>query len=168
VAEDVEAYLKGNDHGVALLSGDVPQKKRLRLLQAFTNGEVNIMVATDVAARGLHIPAVSHVINYDLPQDAEDYVHRIGRTGRVGASGDALSFACDEFVFSLPEIEEYIGHKIQVVSITSDMLIEPKPPIREKRSPRRRHGKPGDSRKGGDRPRRHRSRSGKPAKQTTH
>ena len=159
VAEDVEAYLKGNDYGVALLSGDVPQTKRLRLLQAFTEGEVNIMVATDVAARGLHIPAVSHVINYDLPQDAEDYVHRVGRTARAGASGDALSFACDEYVFSLPEIEQFIGHKIEVVSITSDMLAESKPPLREKRPPRRRYGKPGDSRKGGDRPRRHRSRS---------
>jgi len=89
------------------------------------------MVATDVAARGLHIPAVSHVINFDLPQDAEDYVHRIGRTARAGASGDALSFACDEYVFSLPEIEDYIGHKIPVTSITSDLLIEPKPPVRE-------------------------------------
>jgi ATP-dependent RNA helicase RhlB len=158
-AEEVEAYLKGNDYGVALLSGDVPQTKRLRLLQAFTEGEVNIMVATDVAARGLHIPAVSHVINYDLPQDAEDYVHRVGRTARAGASGDALSFACDEYVFSLPEIEQFIGHKIEVVSITSDMLAESKPPLREKRPPRRRYGKPGDSRKGGDRPRRHRSRS---------
>ena len=158
-AEEVEAYLKGNDYGVALLSGDVPQKKRLRLLQAFTEGEVNIMVATDVAARGLHIPAVSHVVNYDLPQDAEDYVHRIGRTARAGASGDALSFACDEFVFSLPEIEEYIGHKIQVVPITSDLLIEPKPPIREKRPPRRRYGEAGDRHKNGDRPRRRRARS---------
>jgi ATP-dependent RNA helicase RhlB len=168
VAEDVEAYLKGNDYGVALLSGDVPQTKRLRLLQAFTKGDVNIMVATDVAARGLHIPAVSHVINYDLPQDAEDYVHRIGRTARAGASGDALSFACDEYVFSLPEIEEYIGHKIQVVPITSDLLIEPKPPIREPRPARRRHGQSGDSRRGGDRARQHRSRSKKPVKQTSH
>ena len=146
----------------------MPQKKRLRLLQAFTDGELNIMVATDVAARGLHIPAVSHVINYDLPQDAEDYVHRIGRTARAGASGDALSFACDEYVFSLPEIEEYIGHKIEVVPISSDLLVEPKPPIREKRPPRRRHGKSGDKRKGGDRPRRHGSGSRKPAKQTSH
>ncbi|MDX1824088.1 MAG: ATP-dependent RNA helicase RhlB [Thiohalomonadales bacterium] len=161
VAEEVEAYLKGNDYAVALLSGDVPQKKRLRLLQAFTEGEVNIMVATDVAARGLHIPAVSHVINFDLPQDAEDYVHRIGRTARAGASGDALSFACDEFVFSLPEIENYIGHKIPVASITSDLLIEPKPPIREKRPPRRRHGKSGEQRKSGDRPRRRRSQAKK-------
>ena len=167
VAEEVEAYLKGNDYRVALLSGDVPQKKRLRLLQAFTEGEVNIMVATDVAARGLHIPAVSHVINFDLPQDAEDYVHRIGRTARAGASGDALSFACDEYVFSLPEIEEYIGHKIPVAAITSDLLIEPRPPVREKRQ-RARQGQKGDRRKGGgDRPRRRRSRSNKPAGQTS-
>jgi ATP-dependent RNA helicase RhlB len=165
VAEEVEAYLKGNDYAVALLSGDVPQKKRLRLLQAFTEGEVNIMVATDVAARGLHIPAVSHVINFDLPQDAEDYVHRIGRTARAGASGDALSLACDEFVFSLPEIEDYIGHKIPVASISSDLLIEPKPPIREKRPPRRRHGKSGEQRKSGDRPRRRRSQTKKRTKQ---
>jgi ATP-dependent RNA helicase RhlB len=166
IAEEVEAYLKGNDYGVALLSGDVPQKKRLRLLQAFTDGEVNIMVATDVAARGLHIPAVSHVINFDLPQDAEDYVHRIGRTARAGASGDALSFACDEYVFSLPEIEEYIGHKIPVASITSDLLLEPKPPIREKRPPRRRKGEAGERHKNGERRRRH-SRGKKPVRQTT-
>ena len=166
VAEEVEAYLKGNDYGVALLSGDVPQKKRLRLLQAFTDGEVNIMVATDVAARGLHIPAVSHVINFDLPQDAEDYVHRIGRTARAGASGDALSFACDEYVFSLPEIEEYIGHKIPVASITSELLVEPKPPIREKRPPRRRKGEAGERHKSGER-RRKRTRGKKPVRQTT-
>ena len=165
VAEEVEAYLKGNDYAVALLSGDVPQKKRLRLLQAFTEGEVNIMVATDVAARGLHIPAVSHVINFDLPQDAEDYVHRIGRTARAGASGDALSFACDEYVFSLPEIEDYIGHKIPVTSITSNLLIEPKPPVREKRPPRRRHGMSGEQRKSGDRPRRRRPQAKKRTRQ---
>ncbi len=137
MAERLEGYLKGNGYGVALLSGDVPQKKRLRLLQAFTDGEVNIMVATDVAARGLHIPAVSHVFNFDLPQDAEDYVHRIGRTARAGASGTAISFACEEYVFSLPEIEEYIGHKIPVASISADLLVEPKPPVFE---PRRRRG----------------------------
>lgn len=137
VAEDVSAYLKGNGMEPALLSGDVPQKKRTRLLERFTSGELKIMVATDVAARGLHIPAVSHVINFDLPQDVEDYVHRIGRTGRAGASGDAISFACDEYVFSLPEIEDYIGHKIEVGQIGSEVLVEPKPPIREPRKPRR-------------------------------
>jgi len=137
VAEDVSAYLKGNGMEAALLSGDVPQKKRTRLLEQFTSGELKVMVATDVAARGLHIPEVSHVINFDLPQDVEDYVHRIGRTGRAGASGDAISFACDEYVFSLPEIEDYIGHKIELGQIGSDVLLEPKPPIREPRKPHR-------------------------------
>jgi len=136
VADDVSAYLKGNGYEVALLSGDVPQKKRTSLLERFTSGDVKIMVATDVAARGLHIPEVSHVINFDLPQDVEDYVHRIGRTGRAGASGDAISFACDEYVFSLPEIEDYIGHKISVGQISPEVLLEPKPPIREARRPR--------------------------------
>jgi ATP-dependent RNA helicase RhlB len=131
--ENIVAYLKGNGYKSAILSGDVPQKKRLRLLQEFTSGELDIMVATDVAARGLHIPEVSHVINYDLPQDSEDYVHRIGRTARAGAEGDAISFACDEYVFSLPEIEEYIGHKIPVKNIESDFLVDPQPPIREAR-----------------------------------
>jgi ATP-dependent RNA helicase RhlB len=75
-----------------------------------------------VAARGLHIPEVSHVFNFDLPQDAEDYVHRIGRTARAGATGEAISFACEEYAFSLPEIETYIGHKIPVARITEDLL----------------------------------------------
>lgn len=130
--ERIVAYLKGNGYKSALLSGDVPQKKRLRLLQEFTSGQLDIMVATDVAARGLHIPDVSHVINYDLPQDAEDYVHRIGRTARAGAEGDAISFACEEYVFSLPEIEEYIGHKLPVQPVTAGYLIEPKPAEYEK------------------------------------
>lgn len=131
--ENIEAYLKGNGYKSALLSGDVPQKKRLRLLNEFISGELDIMVATDVAARGLHIPDVSHVINFDLPQDAEDYVHRIGRTARVGAEGDAISFACEEYVFSLPEIEAFIGHKIPVMNIDPDFLVKPKPPIRQPR-----------------------------------
>ncbi len=127
--EKVSAFFAGNGYEVALLSGDVPQKKRLSLLKRFTDGELNIMVATDVAARGLHIPAVSHVINYDLPNDAEDYVHRIGRTARAGASGEAISFACEDSVFSLPAIEEYIDSKIPVLSITADLLIKPKAPV---------------------------------------
>jgi len=140
-AEKINAYLKGNGYEAALLSGDVPQSKRTRLLQEFTDGKLNILVATDVAARGLHIPAVSHVINFDLPQDAEDYVHRIGRTGRAGATGDAFSFACDEYVFSMPEIEEYIGHKIPTASMSSELLIKPEAPIFEERAKRPHHGK---------------------------
>jgi ATP-dependent RNA helicase RhlB len=130
VAEDVQRYLVANDYDAGVLSGDVPQKKRSSLLKRFTEGTLPILIATDVAARGLHIPEVSHVFNYDLPQDAEDYVHRIGRTARAGATGDAISFACEEYSFSLSEIEEYIGHKIPMQSVTSELLIEPKPPAK--------------------------------------
>ncbi len=111
-ADRVTGYLKGNDIKAAVISGDIPQNKREQLLSQFQNGDLPIMVATDVAARGLHIPEVSHVINYDLPQDPEDYVHRIGRTARAGAAGDAISFACESYVYSLPDIEAYIDQKI--------------------------------------------------------
>tara|TARA_B100002049_G_scaffold213921_1_gene178503 strand:+ start:2430 stop:3719 length:1290 start_codon:yes stop_codon:yes gene_type:complete len=112
VAERIEDTLAANGFSAATLSGDVAQNKRLRLLDAFKTGELPIMVATDVAARGLHIPDVAYVINYDLPQDAEDYVHRIGRTARAGNTGHAVSFACEEYVYSLPDIEAYIDYKI--------------------------------------------------------
>jgi len=142
-AERVSRWLAANGFNAEVLSGDVPQPKRLRLLENFQKGELPILVATDVAARGLHIPDVSHVFNFDLPQDAEDYVHRIGRTARAGASGDAVSFACDEYVFSLPEIEKYIGHKVPVARIEPELLAELKiPPPRDRsedveRRPRR-------------------------------
>jgi ATP-dependent RNA helicase RhlB len=87
-----------------------------------------ILVATDVAARGLHIPNVSHVFNFDLPHDAEDYVHRIGRTARAGARGDAVSFGCDEFIYSLIDIEAFIGKPIPVRSVTPELLVAPNPP----------------------------------------
>jgi ATP-dependent RNA helicase RhlB len=132
-AEKVWSYLEGNGFKSALLSGDVPQKKRLRLLSEFQKGELAIMVATDVAARGLHIPDVSHVINFDLPQDAEDYVHRIGRTARAGASGDAISFACEDYAFSLADIQEYIGYEIPRGKITTELLAEPEPPVKIER-----------------------------------
>ncbi len=130
-AETVWGFLEGNGYQTALLSGDVPQKKRERLLQRFQDGEFPFLVATDVAARGLHIPHVSHVFNYDLPQDVEDYVHRIGRTARAGESGVAISFACEEYVFSLPEIEAYINHKIPVAA-TSDEVLEPVKPAKKR------------------------------------
>ena len=129
-AEKVWSYLEGNDFKAAILSGDVPQNKRQTLLKKFQDGELAVLVATDVAARGLHIPDVSHVFNYDLPQDAEDYVHRIGRTARLGAEGDAISFACERFVYSLPDIEAYIGHSIPVEHVTDDMLATPRPPVK--------------------------------------
>jgi len=129
-AERVWTYLEGNGYNSAILSGDVPQKKRQSLLKQFQDGELAILVATDVAARGLHIPDVSHVFNYDLPQDAEDYVHRIGRTARLGADGDAISFACERYVYSLPEIEDYIGHSIPVDQVQDDLMVHPQPPVK--------------------------------------
>jgi ATP-dependent RNA helicase RhlB len=159
VAEKLDAYLRGNGYQAALLTGDVPQKKRQRLLNEFTEGKLNILVATDVAARGLHIPEVSHVINFDLPQDAEDYVHRIGRTARAGASGTAISFACEEYVFSLPEIEEYIGHRIPTESVDPALLITPKPPIWLERKKHSGKKKSSARNKGGNRNHRPRQRS---------
>jgi len=159
-ADRVWSYLEGNGFKCAVLSGDVPQKKRQRLLKEFQSGTLPVLIATDVAARGLHIPDVSHVFNYDLPQDAEDYVHRIGRTARVGKDGDAISFACENFVYSLPEIEAFIGHKIPVEAVPDDYLVELKPPVRIQRPPPRPGGGRRNSRpqgKGGGG--RHRQRS---------
>ena len=138
MAERIVATLKGNDLNAEVLSGDVPQNQRLRILLDFTEGRLPVLVATDVAARGLHIPDVSHVFNFDLPQNAEDYVHRIGRTARAGASGDAVSFACERYVFGLPDIEAYIGHKIPAVTVTPEMLPTLQPPA--KREYHARHG----------------------------
>ena len=121
--EDVWGHLAADGHRVGLLTGDVPQKKRLRILEDFTKGNLDILVATDVAARGLHIPEVTHVFNYDLPDDREDYVHRIGRTGRAGASGHSISLACEEYALNLPAIEEYIGHNIPVSKYNSEALL---------------------------------------------
>jgi ATP-dependent RNA helicase RhlB len=157
-AEKVWSYLEGNGFQSAILSGDVPQKKRQSLLKRFQDGDLAILVATDVAARGLHIPDVSHVFNYDLPQDAEDYVHRIGRTARLGADGDAISFACERFVYSLPEIETYIGESIPVEPVSDELMVNPAPPVaRPKRElpPRRDSGakRRGQKRPGKPRPR---------------
>src|SRR5207249_2301767 len=101
MAERLESTLKANGFSAQALSGDVPQNKRLRFLRDFHDGKLAVLIATDVASRGLHIPDVSHVFNFDLPQDAPDYVHRIGRTARAGAEGDAISFACEEYAGSL-------------------------------------------------------------------
>jgi ATP-dependent RNA helicase RhlB len=113
-AADLVRGLSANGYPTRALAGNVPQERRLKMLQDFKESRLAVLVATDVASRGLHIEGVSHVINYDLPQDSEDYVHRIGRTGRAGAEGTAVSFACDDYVFSLDAIEERIGRKIPV------------------------------------------------------
>jgi ATP-dependent RNA helicase RhlB len=109
------------------LIGDLPQKKRMKLLQDFKDQKVHILVATDVASRGLHIEAVTHVFNYDLPQDPEDYVHRIGRTARAGASGKAFSLACERYVYSLEAIHEYTGLSLPYEFADEPMLAKPKP-----------------------------------------
>ncbi len=130
-AERVSAWLQANGFNAESLTGDVPQPQRLRVLQQFTEGTLPVLVATDVAARGLHIPDVSHVFNYDLPQDAEDYVHRIGRTARAGCSGDAISLACEEYAYSLIEIEKFIGRAITAERFGAELLPElQRPPSR--------------------------------------
>ncbi|MGZ5054309.1 MAG: helicase-related protein, partial [Methylobacter sp.] len=126
--------LNANGYKTAALSGDVPQDKRQRLLNDFQENKITLLIATDVAARGLHIADVSHVFNYDLPQDVEDYVHRIGRTARFGASGVAISFICEEYAYSMPDIEEYIEQKIPILPITDDLLAEVVEPERKPRT----------------------------------
>ena len=136
VAENVDAWLEGNRIKSALLSGDVPQKKRQTLLKKFEDGEFDVLVATDVAARGLHIPEISHVFNYDLPQSGEDYVHRVGRTARAGASGAAISFACEDYAHYLMDIEEYIGHRVNNEPVSAELLAKPLPRAKRERKPR--------------------------------
>ena len=136
VAMRVVDYFNANGFSASTLSGDVAQNKRQRLITDFADGKVNIVVATDVAARGLHIDDVSHVFNFDLPQNPEDYVHRIGRTARAGAAGEAISFGCEEYVFSLEAIEEYIVHKIPVQPVPENLLVELTKPARSEQ-PRR-------------------------------
>ena len=143
-AEKVQDYLEANGIHAQAISGDVPQNKRQRMLADFQEGRLPVLIGTDVASRGLHIPDVEYVINYDLPQDAEDYVHRIGRTARAGASGNALSMACETYAMSLPDIEEFIGHKIPFANYDPDglpELIRPKP--RKRKPQQRRGGRPG-------------------------
>ena len=120
--ERVARALERAGYRVGVLSGDVPQKKRESLLKRFQAGQLEILVATDVAARGLHIDGIKYVYNYDLPFDAEDYVHRIGRTARLGEEGDAISFACERYAMGLPDIEAFIEQKIPSEPVTQELL----------------------------------------------
>ncbi len=114
-----------------VLSGDVPQQKRIKILERFRSGQTNVVVATDVAARGIHVDDVTHVVNYDLPEKTEDYIHRIGRTGRAGANGTAISFVCEYGAYLMSEIEETIGQEIKCDQATEEMV---KMPARNNRS----------------------------------
>jgi ATP-dependent RNA helicase RhlB len=110
--EFLTAKLRGNEYPAEGITGDLPQRRRLRLMEQFKSGKLKILVATDVASRGIHVEDISHVINYDVPQDREDYVHRIGRTARAGKPGKALTLACEKWVWHVEPIEEFIGQKI--------------------------------------------------------
>ncbi len=156
VSQRLADRLRSYGLSAGLLSGDVDQVRRIKTLEAFREGKTRVLVATDVAARGLHIEGISHVVNYNLPLNAEDYVHRIGRTGRAGASGISVSFACEEDAPQIPVIEEFIGRKLTAVYPDDAWLVPlPEPEIAPHRAPRsgegeRRHGRP-RSRRHGDR-----------------
>lgn len=154
-AERLQDLLQANGIKAEAMSGDVPQRKRMRMLSDFHSGELPVLIGTDVASRGLHIADVSHVFNYDLPQDPEDYVHRIGRTARAGAEGDAISFGCEDYAISLPEIEDYVGRSIPRAAVTEELLAEIKYPSRRdsgyRGGPRRPGGARGSDRRGGPR-----------------
>ncbi|HUO66810.1 MAG TPA: helicase-related protein, partial [Gammaproteobacteria bacterium] len=140
-ADRLSDALQRNGIEAEALSGDVPQRKRLRMLKDFQAGKLAVLIGTDVASRGLHVPGVSHVFNYDLPQDPEDYVHRIGRTARAGAAGDAISFGCETYAISLPDIEAFIGRKIPVATFDHNALVPFTAP-----EPRHRHAHGGGPR----------------------
>jgi ATP-dependent RNA helicase RhlB len=135
------------------ITGDLPQRKRFRLMEGFKNGSIKILVATDVASRGIHVEDISHVINYDLPQDSENYVHRIGRTARAGKTGRALSLACEEYVFHLEPLEKMLDYKIPVIWPNDDWFVKdtskplsPKRTARPKR-PAHRRGREDDKKR---------------------
>ncbi|MGE8540560.1 ATP-dependent RNA helicase RhlB [Acinetobacter sp. ANC 3813] len=110
-------HLKRDDYKVVMLSGEIAQDKRLKMLDQFKNGKHNIMIATDVAGRGIHVDGVSHVVNFTLPEQSDDYVHRIGRTGRAGSRGVSISFLSEDDAFYLPEIEKAIGQKLPLTRL---------------------------------------------------
>lgn len=115
--------LKADGISCAMLSGEVPQNKRIKTLEQFKNGQINVLIATDVSGRGIHIDDVSHVVNFSLPEDPEDYVHRIGRTGRAGKSGISISFACEDDSFLIPTIEKYIGAPLKCIHPNPDEVL---------------------------------------------
>ena len=122
--ERLARRLKANGFPAEGITGDLPQRQRFKLMERFKNGQIKILLATDVASRGIHVEDISHVINYDIPQDAENYVHRIGRTARAGKTGKAVTLACDEYVFHLEPLETLLGYKIPVVWPEEDWFVE--------------------------------------------
>ncbi len=134
-----------------MLSGAVAQKKRMRILEDFKAGKVKVLVATDVAGRGIHVDGISHVVNFNIPENPDDYVHRIGRTGRAGATGKSITFACEMESFELPAIEELLGMPLKCTMAPEELLEElPPAPPRKKQSRHRTDAGRGSS--GGRRP----------------
>ena len=133
--------LRDNGHAVLGITGTVDQKKRLKIMQRFKAGDVKILVATDVASRGIHVEDIDVVINYDVPQDAEDYVHRIGRTGRIGKAGKAITLACEKYVYHLEAVEAFIEQKLKV-DWPADELFEEDRAKRHRRGPRKAGARP--------------------------
>jgi ATP-dependent RNA helicase RhlB len=138
--------LNANEVNALLLSGEISQKKRIKTLDEFKSGQANVMICTDVAARGIHIEGVTHVINYNLPEDPEVYVHRIGRTGRAGAKGVSIICGCEENTYLLPTVEEFIGIKLEYIQPDEDLLEEP-PPAKIRKKPQRPQQKRNNQRK---------------------
>ncbi|MDR1932784.1 MAG: DEAD/DEAH box helicase [Spirochaetales bacterium] len=148
-AEEISKRMELNGYRSQFIIGDLPQKKRLRIIDDMKEGRLSFLVATDVAARGLHVDDLDLVVNYDVPEDAENYVHRIGRTARVGKSGLAVTLACEKYVFGLEAIEKYIGQKIPVLSFTEEDFSEDK--SAGMRIYTERYGRGRDEREGGRR-----------------
>ncbi|MDH3982072.1 MAG: helicase-related protein, partial [Kiritimatiellaceae bacterium] len=148
LTEDLDRY----GHKSEMLSGAVTQKKRMRILEDFKAGKVKVLVATDVAGRGIHVDGLSHVVNFNIPENPDDYVHRIGRTGRAGSLGQSITFACEMESFELPKIEELLGMELKCKMPTEEMLEElPAAPPR-KRKPRSSGSQGGSRHSGGRRP----------------
>lgn len=145
---DLHARLRAHGVRAGLLSGEIAQNKRVKTLEDFKSGKLQVLVATDVAGRGIHINDVSHVVNFTLPEEPEDYVHRIGRTGRAGKTGVSISFACEDDAFRLPAIEELLGEKIQCEQPPEDLVVPP-PEVEGGGPPERRRPNRGGGNRGG-------------------
>jgi len=124
---DLAARLQKDGVKAEMMSGEIPQNKRIKTLENFRSGKIQVLVATDVAGRGIHIDGVSHVVNYQLPEDSDDYVHRIGRTGRAGATGTSICFACEDDSFLIPDIEAQTGVKLECIHPEPELLADVTP-----------------------------------------
>lgn len=148
MAERLETKLKHNGYDAAQISGDLHQKTRIRVLEKFSAGDLDILIATDVASRGIHVDNITHVINFDLPQDPEDYVHRIGRTARAGNKGAAITLCCENYAVHLERVEEYLKQKVPVIWAEEELFLKGKPGTPPRKSKPRKTSPKSSSSKG--------------------